>query len=186
MKKLITLLIISLFSLNAFCQEIQSYSRVIVAKDKDAKTLYQSAKLWFAQNFNYPDKVIQIDDPSGYSITCRASIPYQYDKGWQGYASFKGIVEFSLIIQCKDGRFRAIVTNISHAGEGGHEHQSNVGTIYNMESPISGKGMWTKYYNNVHNEIREKFDDKTGYSNKIFISLETFMNSSNSIVNEEW
>ena len=58
MKRLLITLSILLLGINVNAQEAMTYSKVIDAPGKDAKTLYQNAKAWFATSYKNPKKVI--------------------------------------------------------------------------------------------------------------------------------
>lgn len=180
MKRLLITLSILLLGINVNAQEAMTYSKVIDAPGKDAKTLYQNAKAWFATSYKNPKKVIQIDDPSQFMLSAKSNVEYSH--GGLFYLSYEGWVEFTILIQSKDGRLRAQVTNLCHVNIPGHAEQSKLGLILNTDNQFTS-GMQKKYDNNVAADIKAKMKVE---SDKIFDSLEKFIKSNTSIVNDEW
>jgi hypothetical protein len=180
MKRLFIVLTILFLGVNVNAQEAMTYSKVIEVLGKDAKTLYQNAKTWFATNYQNPKKVIQVDDPSQCMLSAKSNVDYSH--GGLSYLSYEGWVEFTILIQCKDGRLRVQVTNLIHTNIPGHASQSKLGLILNMDNQFTS-GMQKKFNNNVAADIKEKMQVE---SDKIFDSLEKFIKSNNSVVNDEW
>lgn len=180
MKKLLIILAALFIGTTINAQEAMTYTKIIEAPGKDAKTLYQNSKTWFATNYQNPKKVIQVDDPSQCMLSAKSNVDYSH--GGLSYLSYEGWVEFTILIQCKDGRLRVQVTNLTHTNVPGHASQSNLGLILNMDNQFTS-GMQKKFNNNVAADIKAKMKVK---SDEIFDSLEKFIKSNNSVVNDEW
>lgn len=179
MKKFLLTLCVIFFAQNVYAQEALSYTKVIQAEGKDAKTLYQNSKAWFVSAFSYPGKVIQVDDPSQNMLSAKTNINYHHSG--LHYISFDGWIDFNVLIQCKDGKLRVQVINISHRNIPGYAESSRLGLIYDTDNQFKKFGAST--YNKVCADIKAKMKIE---SDKIFTSLETFINSGNSVVNDEW
>lgn len=175
---LLTLCVIFLVQ-NMNAQDPISYSKVIKSESKDAKTLYQNAKTWFASACSYPGKVIQIDDANQNMLSAKTNINYHHNG--LNYISFDGWIDFNILIQCKDGKLRVQIINITHRNLPGYAESSCLGLIYDTDEQFKKFGSGT--YNKVCADIKSKMKIE---SDKIFTSLENFINSSNSTVNDEW
>lgn len=180
MKKILLSVAISLLSLNAYCQSEMSYSKVITAEGKDAQTLYSNAKTWFASEFKYPGKVIQIDDPAQFMISGKSNTPYS--KGGLAMVAYEGWVHFNILMQCKDGRMRVQLLNISHENKPSNAKSCNLGLILDTDNQFT-QGINKGSHNKVSADIKAKMKV---LSEEIFLSLENFIKNSTSIVNDEW
>lgn len=180
MKRLFIVLTILFFGVNINAQEAMTYSKVIEVPGKDAKTLYQNAKTWFATSYKNPSKVIQVDDPSQFMISAKSNVTYSH--GGLSYLSYDGWVDFTILIQCKDGRIRVQVTNLEHRNRPGNAPQSQLFLILNTDNQFTS-GVQKKWNNNVAADIKAKMKIT---SDEIFNSIENFIKSSSSIVNDEW
>lgn len=100
MKKLIFISIILFCTTKLFSQE---YSEVIEVPEKTADQLYSRANEWFALTFKSAKDVIQLNDPAEKKIIGKGIKRIQYLIG-----RYKTSLDmnFTLMVQFKDGRFR--------------------------------------------------------------------------------
>ena len=94
---LIVLLLTPLFTIAQQCSE------VVEIPNKTADQLYSAAKEWFAIAFNSANDVIQLADPVGKKIIGKGIKKVDFRvKGASSYFN----VNFTLIVQFKDGRYK--------------------------------------------------------------------------------
>lgn len=179
MKKLFFGVLFTLLVFIGYSQEF-SITKVITAEGKNAVDMYGAAKDWIVRSFPTPQKVIQVDDPSRNYIACRGTM--EYSKGFMTYAAYTGYVEYTLIIESRDGRIRVQITNVSHRNVPPGSASCSLGLILATDKQFT-KGALKGYNNNVCKDIKEKI---TKLSENIFLSIEEHIKSSSSPQNEDW
>jgi len=104
MRKLFIILFFMPFGLFA-----QSYVKTVDVPGKDAATLYNKAKEWFAESFTTPGSVPPTEDPAQLKLTGRESVTSMIYSN-QVAVSFK--TSFLLILSFKDGQYKYEFDNI--------------------------------------------------------------------------
>lgn len=157
MKKLILIFVLSLIT-SVKAQEVYSFSEVVKVEDsqKQPKSLYASAKMWFTQSFKNPKEVIILDDSENNILVGRGNMPYK-SKIFSGSAAREGYITFDVTIACKDGRYKYDITNFTHSG-----NTVNYGLITNEETLPTMTGLLAggpkNYKIKVTNELRSFID----------------------------
>ena len=157
MKKLILISFLSLIT-SVKAQEVYSFSEVVKVEDsqKQPKSLYASAKMWFTQSFKNPKEVIILDDSENNILVGRGNMPYK-SKIFSGSAAREGYITFDITIACKDGRYKYDITNFTHSG-----NTVNYGLITNEETLSTMTGLLAggpkNYKIRVTNELRSFID----------------------------
>lgn len=129
-----------LFPLLTFSQDLPKnangqieYSDVVKIDSTDAQTLYSRAKMVIAQTFVSARDVTQLADDNTKSLVVRANI-HVVDKSGD-----YGRVAFVMTIQCKDGRYRYIITDFVQTSPPSRPEM--LGGSLDKERPIAG-GMY--------------------------------------------
>lgn len=177
-KKLIVSLGLSACAITAFAQEPLMYSKVIPFEGQSATDLYKQAKIWVASSFQSASKVIQIDDPSQNMMSLKSNISYSH--GGFSYLAYEGWINFNIIIQCRDGRARMQIINISHENKPGNAPTCSLGLILDVENQFT-KGANKSFHNKVCQDIKEKMKV---IADNFFASFEDVVNRSD-VVSEE-
>jgi hypothetical protein len=100
------------------CPAFDTVFVVQVDSTVTAAQLQSNARRWFAVTFKDAKEVIQMDDNTTHTIIGKGSAKYP-DGGWYNY---------TIEVNCKDGRFRASITNVCHV---------NPGSSYNAYAGVS-------------------------------------------------
>jgi hypothetical protein len=118
-----------------------TYTGVVEVKGRTSQQLYLSAKEWFAKVFNSGKAVIDLDDNVSYKLIGKGKTEFifKYMGGNQG-----GYLNFTITIMAKEGRYKYIITNIDHEGNG---KIPTVGPIEAEKWP-KGTGNWWSYGEN--------------------------------------
>lgn len=159
MKKLILIFVLSLIT-SVKAQEVYSFSEVVKVEDsqKQSKSLYASAKMWFTQSFKNPKEVIILDDSENTILVGRGNMPYK-SKIFSGSAAREGYITFDVTIACKDGRYKYDITNFTHSG-----NTVNYGLITNEETLPTMTGLLAggpkNYKIKVTNELKSSIDER--------------------------
>lgn len=178
-KKFIVSLSLSACAVVAFAQEPLVYSKVIPFEGQSASDLYKQAKIWVASSFQSASKVIQIDDPTQNMMSLKSNISYSH--GGFSYLAYEGWVNFNIIIQCRDGRARMQIINISHENKPGNAPTCSLGLILDTENQFT-KGANKSFHNKVCQDIKEKMQV---VADNLFTSFEDVVNSADSISEED-
>lgn len=106
------LLIFSLFISTLASSQNLSFSNVFQAEGKSSQEIYAAVKLWSATAFAEAKAATQVDDSENCLISFSSNIQYQY--GSISMAAYDGWINFTLTIQCRDGRYKVEMSNINH------------------------------------------------------------------------
>lgn len=142
--KSLSLILITFICLQSFGQTLLSYDSVLIFDGKPKDKLYSLSKQFLIQAFKDSKEVIQLDDKEGGIIIAKGNFSYQQSnaKFPCGRLSGKGIVEFTLKIQIKDGKIKVTLSDFKHITEpilldGNTYPNLNVGVIYKDKSYTS-------------------------------------------------
>ncbi|HVD98259.1 MAG TPA: DUF4468 domain-containing protein [Cytophagaceae bacterium] len=122
MKKLMTMILMfSAFAVNAQTKTFPldtatkkiTYSEVINVSGATKDQLYQRAK-----NLGISGKGVQKDDAAQGLYVYKGAFNVSYPAPQPGL-QHKGQVEYLVTLACKDGRYKYIITNLTHSGEKG-------------------------------------------------------------------
>lgn len=91
-----------------------TYSKVVEVEGATKDVLYKRAK-----NLGIAGNSIQKDDPAQGIYIYKGTFNVSY-RGPQVGLQHKGTVDYQVTIACKDGRYKYIITNFTHASEKGN------------------------------------------------------------------
>lgn len=181
MRKLFLLTLVLLLStFQSFAQGPMTYYKVIEATGKSAKDIYTLSKNWFIITYNTPKSVLQMDDPSSNMISGKAAT--KFSMNGIIYAAYEGWINYIIMIQSRDGRFRVEITNIVHENKPGNAPSCELGLIRDMPNQFT-TGINKSFHNKVAEEIKSIMKQ---YADEIFINIEVYINSNETPANQEW
>jgi len=185
MKKLVLILVMSLAIGKLSAQQL-TYTEVIEVPVKTAKELYDCAKIWFALSYKNSNRVIQIDKfEEGKGIIVGSSL-FEYNSGiFSGSGTTKGVVNYIIKIETKEGRYKYEITQFIHEARNMSNTQNSFGIITNeAEYPGEKSIMYGKtWYNRVWNDIKIQIED---YVSPVIPNLKEGLNSSACISETDW
>lgn len=113
------LLVVTLLSvcLSSFAKEDvigkpMACDTVLKAEGISASQIYSGAKAWFAKNMRSAQDVIQLDDAANAHIIGKANIDFPVKS--MTWHMLSGVIDFTIEIQAKDGRFKLKLYNFIH------------------------------------------------------------------------
>lgn len=146
MKKYLALLSILISSLCA-AQNL-SYSNVLQVEGKSATDIYNSVKMWSATAFSSAKNSTQVDNAEKCFISFAANIEYRY--GSLSMAAYDGWINFVLTIQCRDGRYKVEMTNITHENKPTATKSCQLGAI------LADENAYKSFNKKVASDIKVK------------------------------
>ncbi|MDI9864596.1 DUF4468 domain-containing protein [Flectobacillus sp. DC10W] len=103
-----------------------TYSESIQGLSKN--DLYNKLNIWITKTYKNPKSVIQYSDKeSGLIVTKSAADVKIADRF--GYVTIYGSLIFTIQLNCKDGKYRAIITDFYHIGDKNDDY----GSIHELE-----------------------------------------------------
>jgi hypothetical protein len=128
MKKIILLLILLISVCSIQAQIIEdfntdekgniNYSKVIDVTNKSKEELYSISKIFFVNNFNSANKVIQLDDKENNTIIGKGNAKILASAGMGVYSTM--YLNYSIKIESKDNKIRYEIYNFSFDGQYGN------------------------------------------------------------------
>jgi len=115
---------------------------VLVDSSLTKEMLYSSAREWITVSFKSANHVLQMEDKDAGKLICKGNFKSQ---GCGAVISkYNDRINFTLIIETKNGKYKYTVTDIEHIS--GYGERSNGGDIGN-EKPVCGytylfRGCW--------------------------------------------
>ncbi len=94
------------------------YTDVVRVDSANADQLYTNAKVWVVESFKSAKEVVQMDDKAAHIIICKGTSRH-YIKGVFGEAMEAGWLNFKIRIDCKDARYKYIITDFVIEGAHG-------------------------------------------------------------------
>lgn len=185
MKKILTIVALCVGTLTM--AQPPKFQEVVEVKDATASQLYSRAKEWFADSFKSAKDVIQLEDVANFKVIGKGNTGeyYSYKSVVVAYA----LANFTVKIECKKGRYRYTVYDITEKSKIGGEWLPAVSldNIYSISTPekfnamrvkkgmkpLSGKKLerkskpWTDRYNNLVAEIAKIRESLKIYMGKI-------------------
>tara|TARA_R110002167_G_scaffold242708_1_gene448316 strand:+ start:282 stop:791 length:510 start_codon:yes stop_codon:yes gene_type:complete len=149
-----------------------SYEGVVKVEGASATDLYIKANEWFAMAFNSANNVIQMQDKDAGKIIGKGL----FKVAKSGYPN--GVFDFTIMFTAKEGRYKYVITDISHDKRGSNLNGSG-GAIENDKpacgSMKMGKKHWGKLKEKARIELTALSDELTKY-----------MSANNSEDNDDW
>jgi hypothetical protein len=134
MKFFIGLFILLFFRTAVFAQTEKVEIKIVDSIPLSKTELYVRAKAFLANSFNSLQHVIQMDDKEAGVIICKGSMDV-LSKGTFGIKYINN-VDFTIKIDIKEGKYRAIISDLRHTGLGNQDDLAG-GAIEN-EKPSCG------------------------------------------------
>jgi len=139
-------------------QEMLTFTDVIEVDGATKQQLYNRASQWFTKAYVSSNDVVQKADPiNGIIIgkgkwVCNGSKTYYYTTG---------TISHTIELYFKEGRFKYIITQISHKADYNSEMNSSMGLITDADTYTGyvglmvGKGMKKKMWNGAKKKVNE-------------------------------
>lgn len=127
MKKTPLFLLLILFAMSAFAQKAQEYIKPELPMDEDnklvtykevvqvegtAQDLYDRALAWVKTEYVNTNEVIKSSDRDAGLLELRSSVKI-HSRDKTGKPFFKNIVYYRFKIECRDGRYRYVITDFN-------------------------------------------------------------------------
>ncbi len=184
MKKWICALCGVVVSLSLYAAEPYTITKIIRADSTLTKgELYVAVNDWFATTYKNSQKVIQMADKDagiiiGKAVTETGKLTFsmQCSVGWLNY---------TIKVQCRDGRVRAEVSNVIHEAKDPKAMSSCSYGLITTAEVYKESGMGKNAYNEVWDMFKERI---SSYSEGLFASLEASVKQAKPQVstNEDW
>lgn len=113
-----------------------SFSKVIPAPEKTAADIYNATKIWSATAFANAKNSTQVDNPENYFVSFNSNISYSF--GTVVMLAYDGWINFTLTVQCKDGRYKVEMANIKHENKPTNARSCELGLMNEDESSYKG------------------------------------------------
>lgn len=111
MKKLFLIIAMLAFGMMATAQEALTYEFVVKKDGVAAETLYAAVVDYIATNFKAVDGDFYHDKET---LTITKDVKVDYHPGGLAIICYEGWLRYKLKVQCRDGRFKVILTNFNH------------------------------------------------------------------------
>lgn len=173
-------LIVFIFAIPALAQgqTAITYDEVIELEGVSKDDLFNRGNHWMINVFKDPNKVIQLKDKEGGQIIGKGNFSYKQSKnGWGASIQTEGVVNFTVKLFFKEGRYRYILTDFTHDANwpfGLVTDASDCGCKF----PLANK----KWKWNIWNDLKEQINAKV---ETIVNSLESSMKKKTG-VDDEW
>lgn len=138
-----------------------AFEEVVKIDESTSKeTLYNRGLHWVVVVFQNPKKVIQLKDKEEGQIVCKGSFDYKQKKAmWGAGNNTKGVIEFTVKLFFKEGRYKYVITDFTHVSNSG---VYDFGIItdaaeYPNKMTMTSKA-WRKW---IWNDLKEQVELKT-------------------------
>mgnify|MGYP003545391179 CR=1 FL=1 len=119
MKRIFSLLVLSLVIQVSFSQTPLTYSEVVQVDSITSKEeMFERARVWFATSFKDSKEVLQVSDKENGELIGRGVIPF-ISNVFVGSSATKGLISFDVRIYTKQGRYKYEITLFTHEGSSG-------------------------------------------------------------------
>ena len=152
-----------------------TYQEIVkVDSSINSKALYANARAWIANAFHSAQNVIQMDDKDNAQIIVKGN--FSVSTTGLGHFFPQGVMNFTLTLKCKDGKYKYVFNNFNHKGEPGKAYSSDCGPIETDEFTS-----WLTITKKMWNDIKIMSDSKV---KDLIIDLKKSMNIKAS--DEKW
>jgi hypothetical protein len=134
------------------------FSEVIQIEGASSKNLHDRCLDWFAQAYNNSDEVLKSSSPD--KLIAKPLIRYN-PRIFSGSEQTKGTIDYTIMVQFKDGRYRYSVYDFYHEGNPRASFgAASIGLITTAaECPAEVKFSTRKYKNKVWTDIKTQIDE---------------------------
>lgn len=150
-----------------------TYSAVVNVDSVKAQDLYSRAKIAITKLFNSGKDVTQVEDDNSKQIVAKGFFEPILNDGI--FNREFGKVWFTITIQCKDGKFRYIITDFEHKGYISKWPSDDAGTLEKEKSKVFSKNQWQR--------LKQSIDVE---SKKIISVLKAEMSIGNNSNSDNW
>jgi hypothetical protein len=147
-----------------------TYTKVVELKGVTKDSLFNKALAWCNTFYNNPGDVIREQDKAGGKIECKARFKVQNPPDKKGLATDGGVVQYTLTLQFKEGRYKYLLT----------EYNWKQTSYYPIEKWMDTSN---QYYKPEFEHYLQEVDNET---KEITASLEKFMQTPQVKVKEDW
>ncbi|MEP7263275.1 MAG: DUF4468 domain-containing protein [Bacteroidota bacterium] len=147
-----------------------TYTKVVELNGAGKDSLYNKALKWCNSYFKNPGEVIREKDQEAGKIICKPRFKVMNPENKEGVATDGGIVQYTLTLQFKDGRYKYVMTEFNW------KQASN----YPVEKWMD---VANDYYKPEYSYYLKQVDDKVS---EIVSSLQQGMNSKGEIKKDDW
>ncbi len=181
-KTMLSVLIITILSLSAYCQEPLSYSEVVKTDSIPQSELYNRAKIWFSTTYVDSKSVIQLDDKDNGQIVAKAKMVYN-PKVFTGSSQTEGYINYTIKVFVKEGRYKYEISDFFHDPKGCEFGKYCVGKITTDKDCPNPKTLAKGWSNKVWNDIKNQIDVNI---NSLLIGLKINMAKQTESKKEDW
>lgn len=176
-----------LITLTTFSQEPLKFTGVVKLADStiSASQIYSSCISWFAVSYKDSQRVLQQTDDENYRIIAKALFKTYRETAFGGTPAY-GVVNYTIQIDCKDGKFRYEITNFIHDGNSNNANGKvlSFGLLTTADDCPINFNAWTECTKGqklrVWNELKTQ---STNYANELIKDLENIKIENNTINN---
>lgn len=139
-----------------------TYTEVVKVDSATKDKLYSRALEWFANTFKSAKSAIDLSDREAGFIKADndVNIPSYKTRG-SGRVLIAGVIKFSFQINCKDGKFKYIITDLKHAKI--RQDDAAACSVGALEKPKENMCMWNNDWQSVKahadEDIRKLIND---------------------------
>ncbi|MCX7744020.1 MAG: DUF4468 domain-containing protein [Flavobacteriales bacterium] len=132
------------------------YSEVVTVDSTSSDKLYSRAKMIISELFKSAQNVIQNDDAVNKQILIKGNIKSDYS--WNPLSNCPGHIDFTLIIMCKDNRYKYILKPGNHVFEPACKISGGGGGSLLLEKPACGTfNMPKSYWEDIKSKANSDF-----------------------------
>lgn len=147
-----------------------TYEKVQEVAGVDQGELYRRALQWCMTHFKNPSDVIREKDSLGGKIICKARFKISNPPDKKGLATDAGLVQYTLNLMFKDGRYRYILTEFNWKQQ----------SYYPIERWMDTSA---QYYKSDFNYYLQQTDDK---AKEILKDLDKAMKTAEVVKTDDW
>ena len=93
-----------------------TYEEVVDASGKSAQEIYQKILAWFRMYYKNPGEVIRENDSTKFSVLGKPRFKISNPPDKEGTKSDAGVVQYTITVAAKDGRFKYELTDFNWKG----------------------------------------------------------------------
>ena len=134
-------------------QKPLSYDFVIQKEGATDVQIYNALVDWIATSFKAVDGEFYRDKEEK---TITKDVMFDFSTGKLTIICYDGYISYKLKFQCREGRFKAQLTNFEHRNKPGNSSSCNLGMI--MDQPVEGAN--GKYDTKAWEKIKEATDSE--------------------------
>lgn len=131
------------------------YTEVIIVDSTSADKLYSRAKMGIAELFKSAQNVIQNDDAVNKQILVKGNVKADYS--WNPLSNCPGHIDFTMVILCKDNRYKYILTPSNHVFEPSCKLTGGGGNLLSEKPSCGTFNMPKNYWEEIKSKANTDF-----------------------------